>query len=151
MPPAQQQHQAAANSNEKAKEKQFKEHKTWVKKVEKGIHKILDGPRRHNMSDKSKKDLLQCLDLMWCKEELSFDWNLDLYINPPPLRSPRVDTDEVGELEGDKKVEEVDSDKDEDDGLERPVWRRKEVHIIATQVPPYWALARLHKIPQNLV
>jgi hypothetical protein len=146
VPHAQQQHHSMGSA--KAKEKQAMQHMAWVKRVEKGIHKIVEGPRRIKMNEKSKHDLLLCLELMGCKDTLQFDWKLELYTNPPALRSPRIDNDDVGLLEGDSR-EEVNTDEEqEEDGIPRPNWTRKEVHIIAVEAHPYWAMAR-HQRKQN--
>jgi hypothetical protein len=116
------------------------EHKEWYKRILKGTMKILEGPRRHVISQTSREDLLRCLDLMSCKETLEFDWNVDMYISPQPLRQPRVHSSETGHLEGDDEVKEETDDEDDDAAL--PTWTRGEVHLIGTEAPPWWALAR---------
>lgn len=60
---------------------------------------------------------------------------------PKPLRQPRVHSSDVGHLEGDEKAND-ESDEDEDDNAARPTWTRNEVHLIATEAPPWWALGR---------
>jgi hypothetical protein len=116
------------------------DHKTWYKRIVKGTMKILEGPRRHVISQASKEDLLHCLNLMSCKEPLEFDWNVNVYTSPQALRQPRVHSSEAGHLEGDDWKDGI--DEDEDDDAERPTWARGEVHLIATEAPPWWALAR---------
>ena len=104
-------------------EEKASEHMTWVKRIKKGTMKILEGDRRQMIPQNSKEDLLSCLELMSCKVELEFDWDIDMYIRPQPLREPRVHSSEVGHLEGDEKANE-DTDEDEDDDAERPTWTR---------------------------
>jgi hypothetical protein len=79
---------------------------------------------------------------MACKQALPFDWDCSLYMNPPPLRRPRDPTDEIGFLEGDLKEEKCESSEEEEDSVERPIWTVGEAHLIGTEAPPFWALAR---------
>ena len=106
----------------RAQELKAQEHNQWYKRVRDGTHKLLNGPRRHMIPPESQQDLLQCLELMACKEPLKFDWDITLYTTPTPLRAPRVQSATVGQLEGD--------------------FSRPDLHLIATEAPPWWALAR---------
>lgn len=74
--PAQQPTQGEASAPDATK---ATEHRTWVKRVPNGTMKILEGDRRHTIPQRSKEDILYCLDLMSCKQPLQFDWNIELY------------------------------------------------------------------------
>jgi hypothetical protein len=136
--PAQQQNDFVGSTQKKARTAQ--KHANWVKKVRKGVFKILEGDRRFLISDVAKEDIIQCLDLMGCSQPLPFDWDCTLYTNPPVLRRPRGPTDEIGILEGDLREEE--NSEEEQDAVERPKWTVNEVHLIGLEAPPYWALAK---------
>ena len=122
-------------------EDKIKKHRKLCSRVEKGVYKILSGPRAMVIPQTSQADLMTCLKLMKCETPLPFHWNTSLYVNPPELKEPRVPSADCGKLEGDDKEPQV-SDEDEDDDAKRPEWIKGEVHLLATEAPPWWAVAR---------
>ena len=115
----------------------------WASEVSKGVHQILTGHRAHFIPEKSKLDLCACLNLLEGDDPLTFDWDITMYTNPPPLRAPRLQTAKV---RGEQKYSGPDSDEDCDDDeldtIARPQWSIGEVRIVKMTVPPFWAMVR---------
>ena len=81
-------------------------------------------------------------------------WDITLSTNPPVLKLPRVPTDKVGSVPGDKTYQgQHESDEDsEDDPLEpiaRPKWSMGQVHIIKQNTTPYLDGYSQRLFPQN--
>jgi len=122
-------------------------HKKWAAKVNEGVSAILTGRRKWEIPVKSQTDLCMCMNLLDAITPLPFSWDIDIYTNPPPLRAPRVPTEKVGSLIGDKpykEFEDSDGDYDDDDldPIARPEWNPGEVHILKLPETPFWGMAR---------
>lgn len=136
VPPAQQpgRHNAVA---------EIEKHVNFTKAVNAGVTNILTGRRGFAISHKSKLDLCHCMNLLESKEDLDCDWDFSFFASPSRLKSPRLATEKVGKLAGDKQYDEPSDDDDIDyDPIERPEWTMGEVHIVAMPKSPYWTLAR---------
>lgn len=123
-------------------------HREWSSKVSTGVTQIIQGRRGNFMPTSAKLDLCACLNLHDGTEDLKFDWDTSIYTSPPPLKLPRLPTDKVGLLPGDKPYrlfEEPDEDYDEDglDLIARPELNMGEVRVAKLTMPPFWAMIRL--------
>ena len=126
----------AQQPNKHGKAKNQMEHAQWAKKVNKGLTEVITGSRGSLLPEPSQIDLCKCMNLLTGATPLPFDWDIDLYTNPPELRRPRVPTDKVGTLPGDKGYKNIDEDgvdddydDDDYDPIKRPTWNDGEVHI----------------------
>ena len=129
-------------------EENQEKHQTWAQQVIKGVGEIISGRRGKELNLASRLDLCICMNLLKVETPLPFLWDIDIYTKPPPLKPPRVPTEEVRSLIGDKPYKECnDSDDDYDDDdldpIARPEWTQGEVRIIKLGRTPFWAMARL--------
>ena len=123
-------------------------HVEWKNKVIDGVTKIIKGRRGKFMSYNVQIDLCKCLNLLDGANTLPFDWEISMYTNPPALKPPRLPTDKMGVMLGDKTYKDfqepdIDDDNNDMDAIERPTWNLGEVHIARIPLPPYWAMVRL--------
>ncbi len=139
VPPAQR--SAIPRSESKDELKRVAHFQEFVKDATSGVQRILTGPRAQLFTEEQQKDLLACSKLLTSNSELPFDWNINLYTNPPELKSRRLPTDKMQPQLGDKPYDEPEDDEDLDyDLLERPHVNKHDVHLIRLSNAPYWAL-----------
>ena len=135
--PAQQPH----NDRRQATVQEFEE---FTDKVTKGVTRILQSERGQRLSEIEQLDLCTCMTLLESKDELAFDWDINIYRNPPALKTARVATDKVGTLLGDEEYGRTSDDdgSEYDNDSERPQYILNEVYLVRLSATPYWSLGR---------
>lgn len=121
-------------------------YRAWAGQVSAGVCQIINGQRIIPVP--SQLDLCRCLNLLAGEDPLPFDWDIDMYTNPPALKPPRLATASVGSQPGDKVHNECENSDDDDEGLDavaRPLWTIGEVHVVKLPAPPHWTMARFCK------
>ena len=102
-------------------------------------------------------DISLAINRNWICASASFYWKATLPWNligtssftpqPAEARPPRLPTQKIGTMLGDKKYrayEDPDEDYDEEDldAIDRPKWSVNEVHVVQMPTTPFWFLAR---------